>query len=200
MSFTKEATLIILDWDDTLFPTSWVSSNKIDIKDDQLMMKYRKYFNEVDINLANLLNKMITYSNVVVVTNALLQWVYMSSSILPRTSYYINNKKIKLVSARADYSNINSDPYSWKKIAFEKEFNIYNNKKELTNIISIGDAEYEYLALINLHNKKSNKVLKSVRFIKYPSRDILLDQIVVLNNAIDNLCSCPRYLDLKFIE
>jgi hypothetical protein len=200
MIFTRESTLIILDWDDTLFPTSWISSNKINIKDDEIMLKYRNYFNDVDVNLSGLLEKMLSYGNIVIITNALLQWIYMSVSILPRTSYFINNKKVKLVSARADFANINSDPYSWKRLAFEREYNIYNSKKPLNNIMSIGDAEYEYLALINLFNKKDDQILKSVKFIKYPSRDLLLDQINVLNNAIDQICVTHNYLDLKFIE
>jgi hypothetical protein len=200
MLFTKGSTLIILDWDDTLFPTSWISGNKINIKDEEIMIKYRKYFNEVDLTLAYLFAKMLSYGNIVVITNALIQWIYMSSSILPRISYFINNKKIKIVSARGDFANINNDPYSWKKMAFEREYNLFNSRNQLNNVISIGDAEYEYLALINLFNKKNDQILKSIRFIKYPSRDLLLDQISVLGNAIDDVCVTDRYLDLKFIE
>ena len=69
-------------------------------------------------------------------------------------------------------------------------------------IISIGDAEYEYKALINLHsnspNSKSYRLLKSVRFVKYPTKDVLLDQIKVMQDAAIKVCTTKTHLDLKF--
>ena len=44
MEFSRKKTLIILDWDDTLFPTSWVLENKIDLTDPAIRAKYYKDF------------------------------------------------------------------------------------------------------------------------------------------------------------
>ena len=88
----------------------------------------------------------------------------------------------------------------WKKLAFA-EIIKRNKFRKLNNIISIGDAEYEYKALVNLHEKpnaKNYKLLKSVRFVKYPSNHILLDQIRVMQKAAIKVCCTKTHLDLRF--
>ena len=38
------ANIFILDWDDTLFPTFWVQSKNINIKDNETYETYKLYF------------------------------------------------------------------------------------------------------------------------------------------------------------
>ena len=77
----------------------------------------------------------------------------------------------------------------------KKEF----EKPSTMNVISIGDAEYEYQALIALSDTKKyhRKYLKSVKFLRYPSHDTLIDQINVLHNAIPHIWVSEQHLDLK---
>ena len=63
-------TLIILDWDDTLFPTSWLYQNKIDLSDSHIRNEYQTLFAELDNILYSLLIKLINLGKVVIVTNA----------------------------------------------------------------------------------------------------------------------------------
>ena len=73
------------------------------------------------------------------------------------------------------------------------------NIKLINNIISIGDAEYEYYALLNLYeNDPDNyRLLKSVKFLKYPNNNQILEQINIVNNAIENICTHSGHLDLR---
>ena len=49
MILNRNKTLIILDWDDTLFPTTWVTTNDIDVKNLQDTSPTTvKYFAMVD--------------------------------------------------------------------------------------------------------------------------------------------------------
>ena len=41
MNINNKSTLIILDWDDTLFPTSWVNKNNIEIMNNSKFI-YKK--------------------------------------------------------------------------------------------------------------------------------------------------------------
>ena len=91
----------------------------------------------------------------------------------------------------------------WKKLAFKQIFEEAYSNKKINNIISIGDAEYEYEALINLYHtdhmdNKKYRLLKSVKFIRAPTRDILLDQIRVLQQASVKVCTIKKHLDLRF--
>ena len=71
----------------------------------------------------------------------------------------------------------------------------------IQNIISAGDAEYEFKALINLWNKKNkNRILKTIRLLRYPSFESLMDQLQVISNSLDDICKKKSHMDLKFDE
>jgi hypothetical protein len=206
MNLSKNRTLIILDWDDTLFPTTWVTSNDINIRNiNNIQNSISSYFKQVDIELHRLLRLLLKCGHIAIITNAMLNWINISSNILPKTSEILSNKcgkyDIEIISARGSYQNISKDPMDWKKMAFEEI--IKNNKfRKVNNIISIGDADYEYKALINLYedckNNKNYKLLKSVKFVKYPTNHVLLDQIKVIQDAAIKVCTTKTHLDLRF--
>ena len=197
MSITKNKTLIILDWDDTLFPTNWVVSNQINLSAERSRNQYLIYFNELDKILNKFLRKTLKMGKVIIVTNALIDWIKLSSIVLPKTYKFFDH--IEIVSARGSYKHKSPKIMDWKRMAFrdiiDREFKI----PSLMNIISVGDAEYEYQALIALNDNTENhkKYLKSVRFLKYPSHDILIDQLEVIHNAMPKIWNHAQHLDLK---
>lgn len=197
MELNKNNTLIILDWDDTLFPTSWVNRNDINITNIN-KLGYINFFEKIDISLNKLFSNLINLGDVLIITNALLNWINISSKVLPKTNkLFENNKNIKFVSARGEYSSLTDDINDWKKLAFINELKKKTHQKNINNIISIGDAEYEYKALINLYDDDSYRLLKSVKFIRYPDNYNIYEQINILNYSIKNICFYKGHLDLK---
>lgn len=197
-------TLIILDWDDTLFPTTWLIKNNININDQDMQVNYLTFFSKLDIRLHKLLTNLLEHGKVVIVTNAMKKWVYVSCKILPN-SYKLIQDNIKVVSARdlhqKDYPN---DNFIWKKLTFEKlsseYFNNSSDHNTVQNIMSVGDADYEYMALISLYNKCLPVVrfLKSIRFLANPSYDVIIDQIEVLNKSFKKFAHNKNNMDLHF--
>ena len=55
---------------------------------------------------------------------------------------------------------------------------------EFNNIISIGDSEKEYEALINLYknNKNECRYFKNIKLFKYPNSDLIIEEIKLLKN------------------
>jgi hypothetical protein len=194
----KNNTLIILDYDNTLFPTTWVIKNNINLMNPEVREKYYIFFNDLDKVLYKFLENLKKYGKIIIVTNALPMWVNVSSIVLPKT--HILLQKIKIVSARHNYQHKSKNPMDWKRLAFQDEVSLELKKNKFQHIISIGDADYEYHALINLYNynKESKKLLKNIKFLEEPHHDILIDQIEVLNNIIDNVIKDNKHLDLKF--
>jgi hypothetical protein len=194
MNINKINSLVILDWDNTLFPSTWVTKNYINLNNIENRNKYQETFSDLDNLISNLLKKIMQYSKVIIITNALPIWVKISSSVLPKTNYLLQN--ISVISARKNFQKISSDATEWKKLAFmaevAKELDI-NNKQ---NIISIGDASYEYNAMINLYNNK--RLLKSMKFIEEPTYEVLKDQLEVLCHNIKEIITCKTHLDLLF--
>jgi hypothetical protein len=158
MNINNKTTLIILDWDDTLFPTSWINKNNIGfLSVENRIILYNKYFYKIDNNLEHLLYKLTNCGKVFIITNALLNWIDMSVNILPKTSKLLKKNIIKIVSARGEYSHYTSNMTEWKKLAFKRELESLLQNTKINNIISIGDAEYEYMALINLYENNKQK-------------------------------------------
>jgi len=193
--------LIILDWDDTLFPTSWTMASGIDITDHN-EMKNRLIFSNLDNVLHLLLLKLTSKYDVIIVTNAAEKWIRSSFFVLPN-SYKLINKKIKIHSARDLYSSTSIDPFMWKVATFSKVVD-----EKYNNILSVGDAEYEVAALSNLYSKRKsherksngmNKLLgKTLRFIEYPDYNQLIEQLEIFSENIDKIMRANKLLDISF--
>ena len=194
MNIDRTSTLIIFDWDDTLFPTTWTMKNNIDLSDHNMISQYRNYFDNLDRHIYSLLNKITGYGEVIIITNATLEWLDLSCSVLPQTKKLL--KKINVISARERYQNLNVN--QWKINTFIDE--IDKRKSKVRNIISIGDAEYEYKALVNLFkvDTEHHKYLKAIRFIKSEDNTILLEQLMMLEEASNDILWLKRHLDFEF--
>ncbi len=190
--------LIILDWDDTLFPTSWIKRNKIDIK-VPFSNEVIKSFLELDAVVFNLLKKLRKIGFVVIVSNAYDSWIKLSCGHLMNTYNFIL-KHIPIISARALYE-YKCNYTKWKHYVFMDIVNNQLNNNSTWSIISIGDADHEHNALINLwannRNKKINH-LKSVKFLLEPSMNEIIDQLVILTKNIEYIRSINNHAELKF--
>jgi|LakMenE01Jun11ns_1017448.scaffolds.fasta_scaffold9341662_1 hypothetical protein len=194
-------TLTIFDWDDTLFPTSWIVKNNINLNDKNMQNQYIVFFSRLDTLLYNLLNRLLKYSQIVIVTNAVIKWVIVSSNMLPNTQKILKDK-ILILSARDIFQDkYPNEMHMWKKKVFEKVVNDFFTNTMKQNIISVGDAEYEFNATTDLYNEHSvikYRLLKTVRLMKDPSFEELIDQLDVLNNCIQKIVLSRQHFDLKF--
>lgn len=200
-NINKYKTLIILDWDDTLFPTSWIVKNDINLADKKTQNQYIVFFSQLDTVLYKILVKLLKYGKVFIITNAVIKWVITSSTILPNTQKLISNN-ITILSAREMFQNKYPDKmYLWKKLAFKQLIDNFFLEYQYQNIISIGDAEHEFNATIDLYDKNSvvkHKLLKTIRFKKDPSFESLIDQLEVLDKNAHNILVNVKHYDLKF--
>jgi len=158
------ASLIIFDWDDTLFPTSTVN-NDPDFREfvDCGKWEYRqelvplliKRLEWYDIKLYDILCKldMEKYA-VTIVTNAEAGWYLFSIKLLPRVQKFLAEHKIKTVYAREEYANAPSqdlpaleefDDSIWPLMTKITTYQLLIDKLEthITRIFAIGDREWD---------------------------------------------------------
>lgn len=211
--------IFIIDWDDTLFPTTWINKNSIDLNNPNTHQGYKVYFLELDKTISLLLESLNNVGDVWIVTNANLKWIKSCLQILNLTANTIIKNRIRIVSARDSYSQNNSSPTEWKILTFQDIMEDIINKinrnlkpNTIINIISIGDAMYEYIALINLDNfiksfitnkdQRTNNnftyLLKNIKFIEKPEFDCIIEQIQELHKNKDNIINKLEFIDLKF--
>jgi len=188
--------ILIIDWDDTLFPTTWVNSKNINITDTTTCLKYKSYFDNLDdilyLFLKNIFSKKLRKQ--IIVTNASKKWILDCYNLLPKSKLLLVSN-IDLISARDLHYMKHPNPDIWKKLVFK---DIHNSNKDVKTIISIGDADYEYRALINLYNNVIN--LKAVRLLNKPDVFKLCDQMATLNRALSKIIYSSNNLDIYFIN
>lgn len=192
-------TIVIIDWDDTLFPTSWVTKNNISVGDYKTRKKYKSLFSELDITAHNFLLNIGNHSRTILVTNASLSWFYTSLNMLPNTEAYIKSN-IPVISARELHSpKFPNQPNKWKIQVYNKLIQPVITNGQLKNIISIGDGPSEFYALINLaFNNKKSIYYKTVRFLGTPNTTQLMEQISMVNKNVKNIIYKKTHIDLVF--
>ena len=105
---------------------------------------------------------------------------------------------IKVISARDIYHHA-YDMNDWKKNVFRNDISKLVDMSD--QIISFGDAYYEFSALISLHELVPRKKhLKNVKLLQSPTFDSLLDQINVINNNFDDIIKHDGHLDINFAK
>jgi hypothetical protein len=199
-------TIYLIDWDDTLFPTSWFKKNNISLYNKSSVDNYKLYFMELDNTIEKILYKLNKNGKIYIVTNANLKWINDCLNELPFTKDIIDANQIKILSARDLYSKKYLNIMEWKKNTFKNIVNSIINYDKCTNIISIGDADYEYYGLLELDNhiKTLNNnhcyLLKNIKFIESPNFEQIIDQNELLHKSIDNITNNLRYIDIKLLK
>ena len=193
----KHDSLIIFDWDDTLFPTSWTVKNGVDLTQTYKISNYISHFANLDNLISSILTKSSKYGKTIIITNAVVKWVHTTLVVLPKTKKIIDDKIIIISARELNQNTYPNEIDKWKSTTF-KHINKGHNFK---NIMSIGDAEYEFNALVDLYDINAylkNKLLKTVRLVRDPSFTILVDQLGVLDKSIVKIIVACKHMDLKF--
>lgn len=111
--------LVIFDWDDTLFPTTYlnpVDDNMYEILRDRFAPNLRLIEDEA----IKLIQLCLKDALVVIITNAKKGWVEFSSSFfMPRLHAIMMRGYLRVLSARVDYEEMYPfDTFKWKEMAF----------------------------------------------------------------------------------
>jgi len=170
-AFHRDETLVIFDWDDTIFPTSWFwgQGQGLHLKPSSISENDRGELAVLGQLAKEALEIAQTKGTVVIVTNAEAGWIQMScEKFLPSLLGSLTN--VKIVSARSTYEPLGiTKPSEWKYHAFKSEIDSFCKLRNRTNIVSIGDSEHERDALFRATTCKSHCSSKSVKFIDRPT-------------------------------
>jgi len=188
--------LIIFDWDDTLLPTTFLTSNGGPLEDIKLSDSDFQRMKEIENHVYLILKESIEKGDVYIITNAGENWVQFSSSIFyPNISELL--KKIKIISARMEYEKaFPGNSRQWKIEAFLNLLKDVNNKL-VTNIICIGDSLFEIEAGRILASKFSEAFIKTIKFRDAPKLDELLKQLKLVSQQFGSIYSSIKNLTIR---
>lgn len=163
-------TLILLDWDDTIFPTT----HHLKTYDTNY-----KHLDTVNIKLLETLHELGT---IVILTNATYKWIDESSRYIPKTRQYIHDMKIKTYSAQDYCGNITTDWMKWKKYMLDEIMRRHYSK--YNQLVSIGDSDAEKNAVIDYANEYPRIKIKTIKMIESPSESEIIQQFQYIESII----------------
>ena len=192
----KHNSIIIFDWDDTLFPTSFITPGGIFNEDIKLSEKEKQKFITIEKSVFSLLNQAIQKGKVYIITNAGNGWVeYSANRFFPSILGFFS--KIEIISAREEYEKkYPGNSRLWKIQAFLTLLENVNVKL-VTNIICLGDSLFEMEAGRILASKFSKAFIKTIKFREDPKLDELIKQLNLVCNQFSLICSRIKNLTIR---
>lgn len=198
--FSFDETLVILDWDDTLLPTTWIEGQGLSLASESVPTAEQWEQLELMAERAALTLQLAKSSgHVIIVTNAEHLWIELScDKFMPSLAQYL--KDIKLLSARSLFECQGvAQPLHWKLLAFRGEIDHFlsNGPGCWTNIISIGDSPHEREALIHATDNVPNSWAKALKLKEKPSREEFLKEHEVLCSILKDIVNHNGSLDVS---
>ena len=188
--------LIILDWDDTLLPTSFLAPMGIFDDKRELSEKDKSKINKLENSVKKLLELVISKGNVYIITNAGEGWVEFSAEkFYPSIKDIL--KKIEIISAREKFEKkYPNESNKWKIETF-----LYLKKRInddlITNIICVGDSIFEMEAGKILASKFIHAVIKTIKFREKPKPDDLNKQLNLVLNQFNSIYNSSKNLTVR---
>jgi len=194
--------LIILDWDDTLFPTSWLLSNNINIKinPEDIPENIKNEFSELEKIIFNFIDLVKDLGNLFIITNSEEGWVHFSCKFMPNLLHILSD--VHIISARnMYYDDFPKNPEIWKHKVFSNIINTYIIKNNINNslldVISIGDSYNDREALLIASEKYKDIIrIKSFLLIQNPCILKIKRQIDLMHKCMDYITNYKNNLDL----
>uniref|UniRef100_A0A7S1A1R0 Uncharacterized protein n=1 Tax=Noctiluca scintillans TaxID=2966 RepID=A0A7S1A1R0_NOCSC len=180
-----DQTMLIFDWDDTLFPTSWLLEREnmeaLDTFDKYELLRYVAQFQAV-VSIAK------SVGEVVIVTNSRPPWVDTSMDLFMKDTDTIADVPVFYA---MDLAGGSPDlcPTQTKVQAMEAAVNAFYSRypgQSWKNIVSVGDAVFEQDAIREvctgrpIHTLDRTCRTKIVKFVEQPSLGCLVEQLTLL--------------------
>jgi hypothetical protein len=204
----EEEKLVFIDWDDTLYPTSFVRENREDIVNNK--DKWIPKFDKLDKILFRLFSKLDKICKFRIVTNASYSWFEMSLDSFPlcQEMFIAGPWEDRVYSAKDEAGYLDPDnPELWKKVTFQKcALNILKSMNMIQHIVSIGDSSAEHKALMTLHRKNfpyhkplDKRFLKSIIYKSNPTLGEVIYQNKVLHQKIEYILNLESHKKFSLI-
>jgi hypothetical protein len=192
----KHQTVIIFDWDDTLLCTTFLNS----VQGRAIPPATQRHLQSIERSAYQLLETALTLGHTFIITNAMEGWVEdsaerFSPSLLPILD------KVRIISARSTQeANCDGDVSQWKVKAF-LEMGRQLHSEVVTNLISIGDSNFEHDAAHVLGQQFSHGLIKTVKLQERPSPQEQTKELDLLapklKTIVEKACNLKVRLERK---
>mmetsp|Transcript_22628 Transcript_22628/g.52842 ORF Transcript_22628/g.52842 Transcript_22628/m.52842 type:complete len:307 (-) Transcript_22628:89-1009(-) len=191
----KHQTVIIFDWDDTLLCTSWLNNRMDQRKEDELPPVVERHLRDIEKAARKLLELAMRLGHTFIITNAATGWVeYSSAKWVPELLPVL--QKVRVISARTKYEpQFPGEVSKWKIEAF-LEVQRQLDSQIITNLISLGDSNFEMDAVQVMGQQFSQALIKTIKFRENPYPEELLKQLELVSAKFERIVENARTLKI----
>lgn len=186
----KHQTVVIFDWDDTLLCTTWLRHYNYQPNDSDETLR------SIVQHSKTLLETAVRAGHTYVITNAMSGWVEYSAArwapeLLPAL------RKVRVISARDKFeADFPDDVCQWKIQAF-LEVQRQLDSTPITNLVALGDADYEMEAARIMGDEFDEGLVKTVKFQPNPDPEGHLMQLALVAKNLERVIGSVRNLKVN---
>jgi len=187
----KHQTVIIFDWDDTLLCTSFLNTRQ----DAQLPPVVKRRLRDIEKAGKKLLEMAMRVGHTFIITNAMNGWVeYSSAKWVPELLPTL--QKVRVISARSKFEQQYPGQVSQWKIQAFLEVQQQLDSQIITNLISIGDSNFEMDAVHVMGKEFAQALIKTIKLRESPSPEELLKQLDLVSQKFERIVENARNLKI----
>jgi len=184
-------TVIIFDWDDTLLCTTFLNFRQ----DQALTPTIERQLRSIERAGVKLLERALCLGHTFIITNAMNGWVeYSAAKWCPE--YLQVLQKVRVISARGKYESQFPNEVSQWKIQSFLEVQRQLNSEIITNLISLGDSNFEMDAVHVMGKEFSQAFIKTIKFQEHPNPEELLKQLELVTQKFEKIVENARNLKI----
>lgn len=186
----KHQTVIIFDWDDTLLCTSFLREHDCQCESDEETLR------SIVEHAKGMLEMAIKAGSTYIITNAQSGWVEYSAArwapeLLPTL------RKVRVISARDKFeAAFPEEVGKWKIEAF-LEVQRQLAATPITNLVALGDADYEMEAARIMGDEFEEGLVKTVKFRPAPGLEEHLRQMELVAESLERIIGSVRNLKVN---
>lgn len=187
----KHQTVIIFDWDDTLLCTTFLNLRQ----ETPLPAIVERHLRGIENAGKRLLELAQRLGHCFIITNAMTGWVeYSAAKYVP--SLLPELQKVRVISARGRYeAQFPGEVGKWKIHAF-LEVQRQLDSQIITNLISLGDSNFEMDAVHIMGKEFNQALIKTIKFRENPSPEELLKQLELVAQKFERIVENARNLKI----
>lgn len=188
----KHQTVIIFDWDDTLLCTSFLNLRQ---DQDHLPPVIERHLRGIEAAAKKLLEMAQRLGHTFIITNAMNGWVEYSAAKYVKDLLPVL-QKVRVISARGKYeAQFPNEVSKWKINAF-LEVQRQLDSQIITNLISLGDSNFEMDAVHVMGKEFAQALVKTIKFRENPSPEELLKQLELVSQKFERIIENARNLKI----
>jgi len=192
----KSQTISIFDWDDTILCTSVLTYTSVGYGNGYLPLPPTWLLSDLAQAASDLLEAACRLGPTFIITNAMEGWVQESAQRWVPTLLPALGKVKEIISARSRCEWRDPDSSQWKLQTF-LELQRSLDPRPVTNLIVVGDSDYEMDAARAMAGQFPQAVVKTVKFKPTPMALDLLRELELFREKLDEIVEAGDSLEVE---